>query len=162
MVDARQSPKSEEISLHILGLSRRLPWGVAPVVGMITFHRRRRFTMPRADQGTLDQGTFSLPGPAANRQADPEAIARRAYELFQQRGGEPGHEIEDWLQAEAELTARAQGGQVADQVADIGNSPDGKPDGRPVSTSTSSVGSSGAPARKGNGGRRPQRQPQSH
>lgn len=29
-----------------------------------------------------------------------EEIARRAYELFMKRGGEPGHEQEDWLQAE--------------------------------------------------------------
>ena len=31
------------------------------------------------------------------------AIARRAYELFQARGGEHGHDWEDWFQAEAEL-----------------------------------------------------------
>ena len=35
-----------------------------------------------------------------------DAIARRAYELFQARGGEHGYEIEDWLQAERELTGR--------------------------------------------------------
>lgn len=33
----------------------------------------------------------------------PEEIARRAYELFQQRGGELGHEEEDWLRAEKDL-----------------------------------------------------------
>jgi len=32
-----------------------------------------------------------------------EEIARRAYEIFQRRGGSPGHETEDWLQAEKEL-----------------------------------------------------------
>jgi len=32
-----------------------------------------------------------------------EEIARRAYELFQQRGGEPGHEEDDWLRAEQAL-----------------------------------------------------------
>ncbi|MGH7699383.1 MAG: DUF2934 domain-containing protein [Gemmatimonadales bacterium] len=32
-----------------------------------------------------------------------EAIRRRAYELFEQRGGEPGHEHEDWARAEREL-----------------------------------------------------------
>ena len=36
---------------------------------------------------------------------DPDAIARRAYELYLSRGSEPGHEVEDWLQAEAELKA---------------------------------------------------------
>lgn len=31
------------------------------------------------------------------------AIARRAYELFEARGGEHGHDWEDWFQAESEL-----------------------------------------------------------
>jgi DUF2934 family protein len=30
-------------------------------------------------------------------------IARRAYELYLRRGCEPGHEVDDWLQAEREL-----------------------------------------------------------
>jgi hypothetical protein len=32
-----------------------------------------------------------------------EEIARRAFELFVRRGGEPGHEEEDWLRAEKAL-----------------------------------------------------------
>lgn len=32
-----------------------------------------------------------------------EEIARRAYELFLARGSAPGHQDEDWLQAEREL-----------------------------------------------------------
>ena len=32
-----------------------------------------------------------------------DAIGRRAYEIYLERGGEPGHELEDWLQAEREL-----------------------------------------------------------
>jgi len=42
---------------------------------------------------------------------DPDAIARRAYELYLSRGSEPGHEMEDWLRAEAELKAEAPDGQ---------------------------------------------------
>jgi DUF2934 family protein len=34
-----------------------------------------------------------------------EQISRRAYELYERRGYEHGHEVEDWLQAEAELAA---------------------------------------------------------
>lgn len=34
-----------------------------------------------------------------------EAIAKRAYELYLRRGSVPGYEVEDWLQAEAELIA---------------------------------------------------------
>jgi hypothetical protein len=33
-----------------------------------------------------------------------EQIRRRAYELYEQRGRDDGHELDDWLQAEAELT----------------------------------------------------------
>jgi hypothetical protein len=40
------------------------------------------------------------------RPSDDE-IAKRAYELYLQRGSLPGYEIDDWLQAEAELTASA-------------------------------------------------------
>jgi DUF2934 family protein len=32
-------------------------------------------------------------------------IRGRAYELYLARGAQPGHELEDWLQAERELTA---------------------------------------------------------
>ena len=35
-----------------------------------------------------------------------ERIARRAYEIFEQHGGVHGRDVEDWLQAEAELVRR--------------------------------------------------------
>jgi Protein of unknown function (DUF2934) len=35
-----------------------------------------------------------------------EQIRFRAYELYVQRGNEAGHETEDWLAAEAELTSK--------------------------------------------------------
>lgn len=35
-----------------------------------------------------------------------EAIARRAYELFERRGRVHGHDVDDWLQAESELLPR--------------------------------------------------------
>jgi len=33
-----------------------------------------------------------------------EQIRRRAHELYEQRGREDGHELDDWLQAESEVT----------------------------------------------------------
>ena len=36
-----------------------------------------------------------------------ERIRARAFELYEQRGGEDGHELDDWLQAEEELTTKA-------------------------------------------------------
>jgi hypothetical protein len=35
-----------------------------------------------------------------------ETIAKRSYELYLARGAQPGHEVEDWLAAEAELTSK--------------------------------------------------------
>jgi hypothetical protein len=38
-----------------------------------------------------------------NGRVDREAVARRAYELFVERGREPGREVDDWLEAERQL-----------------------------------------------------------
>jgi hypothetical protein len=32
-----------------------------------------------------------------------DEVARRAYELYRARGDKPGHEVDDWLQAEREI-----------------------------------------------------------
>jgi hypothetical protein len=37
------------------------------------------------------------------RRPTPHEIAARAYEIFRERGCQPGHEMDDWLQAEYEL-----------------------------------------------------------
>ena len=49
-------------------------------------------TMPRAVVAPV---TASIP--------TSEDVARRAFELFCERGGEHGHDLEDWLRAEREL-----------------------------------------------------------
>ncbi len=33
-----------------------------------------------------------------------QEIRDRAYEIYRQRGAQPGYELEDWLQAEREVT----------------------------------------------------------
>jgi Protein of unknown function (DUF2934) len=35
---------------------------------------------------------------------DEQEIRGRAYEIYLQRGAQPGYELEDWLQAERELS----------------------------------------------------------
>lgn len=37
-----------------------------------------------------------------------EDVQRRAYELYSERGQEPGHELDDWLQAEREVSQTTQ------------------------------------------------------
>ena len=58
-----------------------------------------------------EQGKKKASSPPATRTAlrvpSPEEVARRAYEIYLARGGEPGHEQEDWLRAEKELKERA-------------------------------------------------------
>ena len=43
---------------------------------------------------------------AANAGAADQKVAQVAYELFLQRGGEHGHDLEDWLRAEAIVRRR--------------------------------------------------------
>ena len=45
-----------------------------------------------------------------------DEIARRAYELYLQRGSVPGHETDDWLQAEAELSAQGVQGEEPEET----------------------------------------------
>jgi len=42
----------------------------------------------------LDQGSLEL---------TEEYIRLRAYQIYEQRGREDGHDVEDWLEAEAEV-----------------------------------------------------------
>jgi len=38
-----------------------------------------------------------------------ELIRQRAYHFYEQRGGEHGHDLEDWLKAEAEIFGKKPG-----------------------------------------------------
>jgi hypothetical protein len=44
--------------------------------------------------------------PASRPENLQAAIALRAYELYQKRGGQGGHELEDWLEAERQVIGR--------------------------------------------------------
>jgi hypothetical protein len=50
------------------------------------------------NHGSNDQHSGSSP--------DQKKIELRAYDLYLERGSDPGHDFEDWLQAERELTNR--------------------------------------------------------
>ena len=45
-----------------------------------------------------------------------ERIRRRAFELYIKRGKVPGHELDDWLQAEQEIVRRQDG--VVDEASE--------------------------------------------
>jgi HSP20 family molecular chaperone IbpA len=51
-----------------------------------------------------ESGKAAVPNPFfAKVEEALEAVRRRAYELFRKRGGEPGRELDDWLEAERDL-----------------------------------------------------------
>ena len=46
--------------------------------------------------------------PGNGTRSEQDQVAQRAYELYQARGREAGHELDDWLQAEGEARERNQ------------------------------------------------------
>ena len=61
---------------------------------------------PKGDGNTESQATsakVALEEASTRNSARDEEIRRRAYEIYLQRGQQPGRELDDWLQAEREL-----------------------------------------------------------
>jgi len=66
-----------------------------------------------AQQPTIAEKPIAQLAPAAgSAPSAEEQIRHRAYQLYEQRGCEHGHDVEDWLMAEREL-----GGQAVPQAA---------------------------------------------
>lgn len=66
--------------------------------------------MPRTNKPA--NGAIDAPKPArkskprngtADHFNDPDAVAQRAYEIYQHRGGNHGSALDDWLEAERQL-----------------------------------------------------------
>jgi Protein of unknown function (DUF2934) len=46
-----------------------------------------------------------------------ELVRQRAYQLYEERGREDGHDMDDWLRAEAEMLGKRPSGSVTDHEA---------------------------------------------
>ena len=55
-------------------------------------HKTASISTEKPEQGSLD--------------STEELIRVRAYQLYEERGCEHGHDLEDWLQAEAEILGK--------------------------------------------------------
>lgn len=55
------------------------------------------------------------------RELSAQEISDRAYELYLQRGGEPGKDVEDWVRAEKELGADAVVAERKTKAARLGH-----------------------------------------
>lgn len=51
------------------------------------------------------------------REPSGDEIARRAHELYLQRGGEHGKDVEDWVRAEKELSDKPVAGRTKTRAA---------------------------------------------
>ena len=60
-------------------------------------NERRRTSGPNQTDRTAD----------GSQQPSDDAVAERAYEIYRGRGGDDGHDLDDWLTAEAELRGTA-------------------------------------------------------
>lgn len=47
----------------------------------------------------------TMASPRASARPTDEEIAARAYEIYEREGRQPGRDLENWLQAEAELSS---------------------------------------------------------
>jgi hypothetical protein len=61
---------------------------------------KRRTNNARTQTHNTVEHTAAQPKPPV---PTPKQIRRRARTIFEARGGAPGHELDDWLQAEIEL-----------------------------------------------------------
>ena len=66
---------------------------------------KRRTNNGRTLTNAKVEPTAAQPKPPA---PTPEQIQKRAYEIFEARGGGPGHELDDWLLAQHELKAEVE------------------------------------------------------
>jgi hypothetical protein len=56
-----------------------------------------------------------------HKEISKEDIAHRAYELYVQRGSEPGKDVEDWITAEQELGDEPAGSPARTMAAQAGH-----------------------------------------
>jgi hypothetical protein len=56
--------------------------------------------------GSREMGAPQNSGDTTAATLDRDRVAARAYEIYQERGGTDGMDLDDWLQAERELMQR--------------------------------------------------------
>ena len=56
-----------------------------------------------------DEATSATYSGAESAAPTPEQIAQRAYEIYEREGRQEGHDLENWLKAEAELGGSRRG-----------------------------------------------------
>lgn len=80
----------------------RTPRGTRPMANVVEMDNLPK-TMPTTAKKTITSKTKAPLIVRAFREPTHDEIAKRAYQLFVERGYQHGHEQSDWLRAETEL-----------------------------------------------------------
>jgi Protein of unknown function (DUF2934) len=96
----RSMQRSRRGSLHFIMLRhRRLEMAQLVATTKTAAHKAKVMEPAAAPVSSVESQAARMPAPADREQAIREA----AYALFEARGCEPGHELDDWLEAEAQV-----------------------------------------------------------
>ena len=68
-------------------------------------HPNSPLTKPSASPPNPEPSAAELAAGALTFTPSPDEVARKAYFAYVNQGSRPGHEVQHWLQAEAELIA---------------------------------------------------------
>lgn len=66
----------------------------------------KQTTPPKQERPATSASAGSEPTNVTNVAVPLEEVQKRAYAIFETRGGTPGHELDDWLLAEAEIRTK--------------------------------------------------------
>ncbi|MBI3756812.1 MAG: DUF2934 domain-containing protein [Deltaproteobacteria bacterium] len=77
--------------------------------------RTRKASATVARRKTREAGTTLSPPLMISDEELYERVASKAYELYQQRAEEPGHELDDWLTAERLVNEELLHGQTSEE-----------------------------------------------
>ena len=69
--------------------------------------RKQTQTMTEIEPGTVAGAATLAPPSSSTGPSRLDRITRRAYEIYERRGGQHGHSVDDWLQAEREIDGEA-------------------------------------------------------
>ena len=65
--------------------------------------KQKRQNMNTSSSEAVSEPVSYGPNTGSPPECAPEFIRRRACQVFECRGGQSGHELDDWLQAEGEI-----------------------------------------------------------
>ena len=93
-----------ELRSEMSDVCARKPTGKSTAIHQEDHTMARTSNISRKPSGNARHEPVGQQNVVSQRRPTDEEIARRAYEIYLARGREDGHDVEDWIQAEQELS----------------------------------------------------------